>query len=109
MLSFLEEPVPSKRKQAQGAAPNIIHSLDAAHLSFTIASADFPITTIHDSFGCLAGDMEELYKHVREVFVFLYLQDPLTSIGDDINLNFKEIDIGDFDVNEVLDSEYAFS
>jgi len=109
MLSYLEDPVASKRKQAQGAAPNIIHSLDAAHLAFTIASADFPITTIHDSFGCLAGDMEELYSHVRETFVYLYKQEPLEVIAEAIELDVSTIEIGDYNVEEILKAEYAFS
>jgi len=108
-LSYLEKPVPSKRKQAQGAAPNVIHSLDAAHLAFTIASADFPITTIHDSFGSHLGHMEELFQHVRDTFAFLYTQEPLEVIADSIGLDLNLIETGVFDVNTVSESEYAFS
>ena len=53
-ICFIEKHKPSKYKQAQGAAPNIIHSLDAAHLMLTVHACDFPVTTIHDSFACLS-------------------------------------------------------
>ena len=56
-IAFLEDVIPSKRKQAQGASPNAIHSLDAAHLAITVSRANFPVTTVHDSFGCLLADM----------------------------------------------------
>lgn len=110
LLSYLEQPIPSRNKQAQGAAPNIIHSLDAAHLAFTVASSDYPITTIHDSFGALAGHTEYLYKHVRSTFVFLYEDfDPLNYISESIDLEIDDIDRGTYEVKDTLESEYAFS
>ena len=68
-VCFVEDPVPSKRKQAQGAAPNIIHSLDAAHMMLISDRANFPVTSIHDSFGCLLADMPDLFNIVRSHFV----------------------------------------
>lgn len=108
-ICFIEKPVPSKGKQAQGAAPNIIHSLDAAHLTLTVYKADFPVTTIHDSFGCLAADMPKLYTLVRQTFLELYETDPLTSILDQIGAGYVVIEKGKLKINQVLDSEYCFS
>lgn len=108
-ICFIETHVPSKGKQAQGASPNCIHSLDAAHLALTVYRADFPTTTIHDSFGCLLADMPKLYKLVRETFVELYANDPLHSLMNDIQGDISNVEIGTLDLNLILDSEYCFA
>lgn len=108
-VCFVEDVKPSKGKQSQGASPNAIHSLDAAHLALTVSIADFPITTIHDSFGCLLADMPELYKLIRLTFIALYKTDPLTSIMHDINGDLSNIEFGTLDLDAILDSEYCFS
>lgn len=107
-VCFIEEHVPSKGKQSQGASPNCIHSLDAAHLALTIYRADYPITTIHDSFGCLLSDMPKLYKLIRETFVELYEADPLTSLMKDIGGDLSQIQFGKLDIRDILESEYCF-
>lgn len=108
-ICFIEECIPTKRKQAQGASPNAIHSLDAAHLMLTAYRAEFPVTTIHDSFGCLLGDMPELFVLIRETFVELYKADPLTHIMNQIGGNISKIEIGKLNIESILDSEYAFA
>jgi len=108
-ISFLEDPVPSKRKQSQGAAPNAIHSLDAAHLLMTVHEADFPVTTVHDSFGCLLADMPKLFVLTRETFVELYEKDPLSSLMEDIGGDLEGLEFGDLDIRAILDSEYCFA
>jgi DNA-directed RNA polymerase len=108
-VCFIEDQVPSKGKQSQGAAPNVIHSLDAAHLAMTTVRCDFPITTIHDSYGCLLADMPKLYRIVRETFVELYQDNPLYPIIDKIDGDLTYVDMGDLDVNLILESEYAFA
>ena len=107
-ICFIEDVKPSKGKQAQGASPNSIHSLDAAHLAITTSKAQFPITTIHDSFGCLLGDMPELFKLIRQTFVELYSTDPLTSLMKDIDGDLSNVLLGTLDINLILDSEYCF-
>jgi DNA-directed RNA polymerase len=108
-ICFIEDQVPSKGKQSQGAAPNVIHSLDAAHLAMTTVKCDFPITTIHDSYGCLLADMPKLYKCVRDTFVELYQENPLFPLIDNINGDLSYLDMGELDVNLILESEYAFA
>lgn len=108
-VCFIEDVRPSKGKQAQGASPNAIHSLDAAHLTLTTYRADFPITTIHDSFGCLLADMPKLYKLIRETFVELYEDDPLQKLMEDIDGDLSNVEIGNLDISLILDSEYCFS
>ena len=108
-VAYIEHLQPSKYKQSQGAAPNIIHSLDAAHLVMTVCAADYPVTTIHDSFGCLLADMPDLYITVRETFARLYAHDPLTSILQNINMSTADIKRGNLNIIKVIDSEYCFS
>ena len=108
-ICFTENTVPSKGKQSQGAAPNAIHSLDAAHLALTVYRCDFPVTTIHDSFGCLLADMPKLFRIVRETFVELYSTDPLASLMKDIGGDISGVEIGTLDITDVLKSEYCFS
>ncbi len=108
-ISFIEDVKPSKGKQSQGASPNAIHSLDAAHLALTVYRAPFPVSTVHDSYGCLLADMPALYQLVRETFVELYQTDPLTSIMKDIRGDISKIEFGNLDINLILQSEYAFA
>jgi DNA-directed RNA polymerase len=108
-VSFIEDTIPAKGKQSQGASPNIIHSLDAAHLALTVYNCSFPVTTIHDSYGASPCDMDALFKIVRESFVQLYSADPLSSILEDIHADISDIDFGTLDINLILQSEYAFS
>ena len=108
-ICFIEHTVPSKGKQSQGASPNIIHSLDAAHLMMTVHRADFPVTTIHDSFGCLLSDMPKLFTLIRETFVELYSLDPLKHVMEQIGGNLNDVKFGNLDINLILESEYAFS
>lgn len=108
-ICFIEERVPSKRKQQQGASPNIIHSLDAAHLMLTVNACDFPVVTVHDSYGCHLGNMSDLYCIVREQFVKLYEADPLMSILTQTQSDISELDIGNLDIKGIIDSEFCFA
>jgi DNA-directed RNA polymerase len=107
-ICFIEDSIPTKRKQAQGASPNAIHSLDAAHLAMTVSQAEFPVTTVHDSFGSLLADMPDLFTLIRKTFVELYEEDPLTSIMNDIDGDISNVQIGTLDLKLILDSEYCF-
>lgn len=107
-ICFNELRKPSRRKQVQGASPNIIHSLDAAHLNMVVTSADFVVTTIHDSFGALLGDMPDLFVIAREQFVELYKNNPIHGIMEDIQGDYESLTYGSLDVEDILDSEYAF-
>lgn len=107
-ICFVEDTAPSRNRQAAAASPNCIHSLDAAHLSMTVDACDFPVTTIHDSFGCLLRDMPALFRIVREEFVRLYKSDPLTHLMLQIGGDISSIEIGNLDIELFLDSEYGF-
>lgn len=108
-ICYIEHTKPSTGRQSQGASPNAIHSLDAAHLMLTVHNCGFPVTTIHDSYGCLLGNMADLFVIVRESFVELYRTDPLAQIMEQIGGNLDDVEIGNLDISLILDSEYAFA
>jgi len=105
----IEQLQPSKNKQSQGAAPNAIHSLDACHLMLISERCDFPVTTIHDSFGCLLADMPSLYRVARETFIELYRENPLPQLLECIGGDVSSVEFGTLDINLVLESEYCFA
>lgn len=107
-VCFIEDVRPSKGKQAQGAAPNGIHSFDAGHLAITVHRAPFSVTTIHDSFGCLLADMPDLFRLIRETFVEFYTVNPLYKLMEEIGGDLSNVEIGTLDISLVLDSEYCF-
>jgi DNA-directed RNA polymerase len=69
------------RKQAQGIAPNFVHSMDASHLVLTVNKClDVGITSlamIHDSYGTHAADADTLSEQLREAFIEQYSGDVL--------------------------------
>lgn len=107
-VCFIEDLKPSKGKQSVGAAPNAIHSLDACHMMLTTYMSPFPITTIHDSYGCLLGDMQDLFVIVREAFVELYKVNPIYKLMDDIKGDISEVEFGTLDIGQFINSEYGF-
>ncbi len=63
---------PAVRKSSQSTAPNVIHSLDAAHMTAVLLAFDGPMAAIHDSFGTYANDVGRLAAVVRENFSEIY-------------------------------------
>lgn len=98
-----------KSKQKTGAAPNIVHSIDAVHLSMYIHDTEYPVTVVHDSFGCHAGNMEKAFYDVRSKFVELYSMNPLEHIMAQMDSLDLIPEKGTLDVSEVLKSDFAFA
>jgi DNA-directed RNA polymerase len=98
----------SPSKQKTGAPPNIVHSLDAAHLMLTSEFCKEPLVTVHDSFGTLAGGMQQLHSDVRTTFVMLYYDNPLPGLLRQLGIDDLEVKLGNFDMMEVLNAEYCF-
>jgi DNA-directed RNA polymerase len=75
-----------KRKQRNAAAPNLVHSFDAAHLCLTVNACarvgllDFAM--VHDSYGCHAGDTEVLSYVLRDEFEKMHATPWLLEIED---------------------------
>ena len=110
-----------KRKARNAVAPNVIHSLDAAHLMLTVLDAkDVGITNyslIHDSFGTHAADTPMFFDLIRNAFVNMYeTYDPFETIRretlealDDKSKAPSVPAKGTLDLHGVLDSLYAFA
>lgn len=107
-----------KTKQANGIAPNFIHSMDACHLQMTVCRAKdagiHHFTMVHDSYGCPMSQVNIMYHIVRKAFVDLYTEhDVLEEFRQYLQpLVIKELPAppkkGDLDLNIVLDSKYIF-
>jgi len=111
-------------KQLNGISPNIVHSMDAAHLVKTVnalsAKGITSFAMIHDSFGCHASDCDILSRTLREEFVKIYSHEDvlfnlreefLSQIKDqDLKDSFPELpEMGTLNIEEVLQSRYFFS
>jgi len=107
-VCFLEDTRPMKNKQAAGLSPNLIHSLDAAHLALVCSTAPYSVVTVHDSYGAMPSQMDHLYTHVREQFVELYRVNPIHELAEQLGADLSFVDMGDYDVSNILESEYAF-
>lgn len=105
----------SIRRAASGIAPNFIHSMDAAHLVKVALAFYGSLVPIHDSFGTHAADVSALHTTIRAEFVKMYkgsnilnhLKDQAIAAGakaEDIKVPEK----GNFDLNQVLNSELFF-
>ena len=108
-LQVWEETTVNETKQKTGAAPNIVHSLDAVHLTMCIHDANYPVTVVHDSFGSHAGNMDNMFYHVREKFVELYESLPLENILQQLDSEDLIPEKGNLNVRDVLKSDFAFA
>jgi DNA-directed RNA polymerase len=112
-----------RRAQSQGVSPNFVHSADASHLMLTVVRATQEglqnFAMIHDSFGTTAGDVEQLFRIVREAFVEMYeTVDVIGDFAEDIREQLSENnqgkmppipERGSLDVSGVLESRYCFA
>lgn len=111
------------RKCRSSISPNFVHSLDAAHLHMAVLKAKAEgitsVLLIHDSFSCLPNDMPRFSQIVRETFVEMYQNsDPLGDLYEFAKSvlsakGLKELtpppQRGDLDLENVLESLYAFA
>lgn len=108
-----------KRGQANGVAPNFIHSMDASHLQMTVCNClnegIHHFAMIHDSYATSPAHAEDMYRIVRQSFIKMYTEhDVLNDFKDSLEL-FNDIKIetppakGDLNLDIVADSEYIFS
>ena len=117
------EPKINRRKARNGVAPNCVHACDAAHLVRTVNAAVADginsITTVHDSFGCLASRAERFRKIIRVEFVRMYeehnvLAEVFAQARADLSGNTKRMptaspEYGSLDLKKVLSAEFAFA
>jgi DNA-directed RNA polymerase len=105
---------PDRSKHRNGIAPNLIHSLDASHLTLVVnAAVAEGITSfamIHDDYGTHAADAQALYRLIRTEFVGMYERhDILSEFQAAYPMLPDPPAMGDLDLSAVLDSPYFFS
>jgi len=117
-----EGDVLDSRAQANGVAPNFVHSLDASHLQAVALRAKREgiahIAMIHDSFGTHAANTGRLSRILRETFVEQYSGDVLGGLYEELKGQLGDElagelppppAAGDLDLNEVLGALYTFA
>lgn len=96
-------------KHCSSAAPNFIHSMDAALLHNSFAGFDKPFTLIHDSILTSAADMDYMSGVIRDEFVLMYKERPLEMFAEVLGTTVPEgMIIGDLDLDHCLNSVYFF-
>jgi Autographiviridae RNA polymerase len=106
----------NKRKVLDAAAPNFVHSLDAAHLIRVVLGAQsegiINVLTVHDCFACLAPQATRFNQIIRRELAMLYArQDHLCGLRDHNQIDADAIKLpehGQLDPSDVQQSEYPF-
>jgi DNA-directed RNA polymerase len=111
-----------RRSQANGVAPNFVHSLDAAHLQAVALRCKRDgirhLAVIHDSFGTHAADTERMSAILRETFVEQYAGDVLgrlydelvEQLGPDLAAKLpRPPAMGDLDLDVIKQAPFAFA
>jgi DNA-directed RNA polymerase len=110
------------RAQANGVAPNFVHSLDASHLqSVALAARERGIrhlAMIHDSFGTHAADTDLLSQLLRDTFIDQYSGNVLGDLYDELKEQLPEElaeqlpqppAFGDLDLQVIRAAAYTFA
>lgn len=110
------------RGQANGIAPNYVHSMDAAHLRAVARAARrvgiTSLAVIHDSFGTHAARTDELAALLRETLVAQYRPDRLAELFEEVvrQLPAEWAEVvplppsrGDLNLDQVLLAPYVFA
>lgn len=92
---------------------NGIHSLDASHLVMTCVNFtnknDVFQSYIHDSFATLAPFVGKMRSSLQQSYVELYSEDQRNLVGNGSDFDIEAPELGDYDIEEVLDSVNFFS
>jgi DNA-directed RNA polymerase len=107
------------REQANAIAPNFVHSFDSSHLQLTVnAAVDEGMKNflfIHDSFATDCNSASRFNQIIREEFVKMYSKDHINRFHDRIESvlgatsEVTRQEMGDFNLEKVLDSQYFFA
>lgn len=108
-------------EQINGLSPNFVHSLDASALmacvSYCHGLGIRHFNMVHDSYGTLAADTQQLTRALKMMFVRLYQDhDVLVQLREVLNtclVGIKKIppvpEKGSLNIEEVLRSDYFFA
>jgi DNA-directed RNA polymerase len=102
------------------AAPNFVHGHDASHLILTVCHlVDEGVTSIaviHDSFGTHADNTAKLRHALKSEMVGMYSEgNALQKLLDEhenrwlVDTGIEVPEQGNFDLNEIMDSDYCFA
>lgn len=115
---FLNRVGMNVKKMGTSAPPNVVHSCDASHLQITtcrMAQAGIrDFSMVHDSFGCPLAHVSLMRDILRKTAVDMYqgnyLQQWKESVEKYSGLTLPDHPpLGDFDIHEILESEFFFS
>lgn len=114
-----------KKKARSAIAPNVVHSLDAAHLQRVAVKGREEgyrhFLFIHDSFGTHAGNTERFSMIIREALVEqyetycpfealeAYARTVLSAEGIEKLEKLEKPKRGNLDLKSILEAEYAFA
>lgn len=106
-------------KQVLGAAPNVVHSFDAAHLALVCVGLKEAgvrdLAFVHDSFGCHAENSDLLLEITKEKFIEIYSGDTLEQWRQSVIKHSGCLDVpavpalGQLEVECIRSSEFFFS
>jgi DNA-directed RNA polymerase len=122
LMLVVDSKDPDGRGQANGVAPNYVHSLDAAHLRALARAAkeagiDY-LGVVHDSFATHAARTDELARLLRDTFVEQYQPDLLRQFRDEIAAAVPDAwkeqvpqppEFGSLNLEDVRHSPYLFA
>lgn len=112
------EKIPDIRAFMSGISPNLIHSMDAAHMHLIaqeMAHEGLAFAGIHDSFATHASDVPKLKQIARQKFIEIYNKPNMFKqirellMDDPIDGKADEPPLGDLDITEVRSSRHAFA
>jgi DNA-directed RNA polymerase len=106
------------RQTANATAPNVVHSLDASHLTaMVLAMGDAALQVVHDSAGTYATDVGRLAQVARDTFAEQYSNPVLQDWHEqqvqqhpDLASEFPPLpELGGWNPDAVRDSTYFFA
>ena len=114
-----------KRKSKTAISPNVIHSLDSAHLLRTVLDCidgeeeQMSFFLIHDSFATTANKTQKMYEAIRSTFIDIYdseswyenlLSQAKRQLDNpDSNRVPEPPEMGELNLAQIADSKYCFS
>ena len=106
-------------KQMDAIAPNLIHSLDAAHMMLTVRELHLKglrdYAMVHDSYAVHSSDVDLMNETLREKFVEVHEEFALGDLLNRAREALPGIDLaeppqsGALDIEDVMKSAYFFS
>lgn len=101
--------VPNNYKQRNGIVPNLVHSLDSAHLVMVVDAVEFEMSAVHDEYLAHCCNLDRLQQVTITKFHELHSTDVLAEWARQQGIDAQYLPkYGEWDVNEVLESQHLF-